>query len=389
MMKSWKDFSLKTYEKNTFCHKSSHITRRLVLTKNMNTIRNKSQIYFTLAITVVISFLAACSQEQEQYIPVPATVLARTPHVVNTSPMLSVSGTLQAATTVHLAFQVAGQLREITVLEGDTVAKGQALANLDDKTLKNNLVIAEAKLKEVQKKHKRLSVLYTKGSLTVTDMDKIDAALTVNLATTENIKKQLSDAVLLSPMDGIISRKRAEAGSVVSPGKPILDVVQINYIKAVLSIPESDVSSIHPGQQVKLRLPSGRDQFFKSTIDELLPVSNALTRSYEATCIVNNKENLFHPGSIILATIMLDGTAELITIPGDSILVSPDGDKYVYILTENKGSVLRKQIATKGFYEKEVIVSQGIDKNDFVIIAGQKRLSDGALINLQQAPQAP
>ena len=189
-------------------------------------------------------------------------------------------------------------------------------------------------------------------------------------------------------MNGVISKKYADAGSVVSPGKPIFDIVKIDHIKAVLSIPESDINRIHTGQQVKLRLPPGKAHVFNSTIDELLPVANALTRSYEATCILKNKENLLHPGSIILAKIMLDGESEILTIPGESVLVSPDGNKYIYILTENKGSVLRKQIATNGFYEKEVIVTQGISKNDFVIIAGQKRLSDGALVSIQQDTKA-
>ncbi len=350
----------------------------------MNITWNRTQIYLTLTVTVFISLLTACSQEQKVYEPKPPTVKARAPHSTTSSPTLSVSGTLQAASTVHLAFQVAGQIQKIAVSEGDTVTKGQQLALLDDTSLKNNLLIAEAKLKEVRKKHKRLATLYKRGSLTVTDMDKIDAALAENSAATENIKKQLSDAILLSPMDGVIAKKHVEAGSVAAPGEPILDVVRVDHIKAVLSIPESDISSIHKGQQVNLHLPPSQDHLFKSTINEILPVANALTRSYEATCILNNDKKLLFPGSIVLATVVLDGKTEILTIPGESVLVSPDGDKYVYILTEDKGSVRRKQIATKGFFEKEVIVIEGINQSDFVVIAGQKRLSDGAIVKVQQ-----
>ncbi len=350
----------------------------------MNTTRNSTLLCLSLATAVFVSFFTACSQEQVQYAPVPPTVQARAPHSITSSPTLFVSGTLQAAATVHLAFQVGGQIQNISVSEGDNVNKGQQLAHLDDTSLKNNLVIAEAKLKEVQKKHERLATLYKRGSLTVTDMDKIDAALTENLAATENIKKQFGDAILLSPMDGIIAKKRAEAGSVASPGTPILDIVRVDHIKAVLSIPESDVGLIHTGQQVSLRLPLSQDHVFESTVNGLLPVADSLTRSYEATCMLNNDKNLLFPGSIVLAIIILDGKSEILTIPGESVLVSPDGDKYVYILTDNKGSVRRKQIATKGFFEKEVVVTQGISQSDLVIIAGQKRLSDGAIVKVQQ-----
>ncbi len=343
---------------------------------------------FTLSTVLCLCLVMACSQEQQKYPQEPPTVKARAPHSITSSPSLSVSGTLQATTTVHLAFQLAGKIEEIDVSEGNRVSKGQQLAKLDDSSLQNNLIIAEAKLKEVQNKHARLATLYKRGSLTITDMDKIDAALAENLAATENIKKQLNDAILLSPINGVVARKFAEAGSIATPGSPVLDVVEVDQIKAVLSIPESDVSLIHSGQQVTLRLPANQRHIFNSIIDELLPVADSLTRSYEATCLLNNDKNLLFPGSVILATILLDGKTEILTIPGESVLISPDGVKYVYILTENRGSVRRKQIATKGFFKKEVVVSQGVKDDDLIIIAGQKRLSDGAIVNLMQDTKA-
>ena len=115
----------------------------------MNTIRNSTLLCLSLVPVVFVFFFTACSQEQVQYAPVPPTVQARAPYSITSSPTLSVSGTLQATATVHLAFQVGGQIQNISVSEGDNVNKGQQLAHLDDTSLKNNLVIAEAKLKEV------------------------------------------------------------------------------------------------------------------------------------------------------------------------------------------------------------------------------------------------
>ncbi len=302
-------------------------------------------------------------------------------------PVLSVSGSLEAEATVHLAFQVPGQVAQVVVQVGQAVKKGDVIAMLDAAELRNSLVIAEAKLNEIQRKQKRLAILYQRGSLTLSDMDKVDAALAENSASTAIVRKQVADTVLYASMDGVVAESRIEPGSVVAPGQPVCDLVQINRITAVLHIPETDIEKVHRGQKVTVRVVALKEQVFTGSVDELLPVADLISRTFIAKIKLSNDDGSLHPGSIAFGTVFLDGQEQILVIPGEAIRLTPAGMKYVYILAADRASVRRTQIAVQGLYQDQVIVVSGLHAEDTIVTAGQNRLSNGTVVQILESSE--
>ena len=346
--------------------------------------RNLPSIFFIISAVFLLG-LSSCTSDSEKRLPPEAPkVRVREPQSLDRQMLLSVSGALEAASTVHLAFQVGGQVAEVFVQEGQTVKKGQRIGRLDAVKLENSLIIAEAKLTEVSRKHERLAVLYKRGSLTLSDMDKVDAALAESLASANILRQRVGETLLVSPLDGVVAGKRMDPGTVVAPGQAVVDVVQIDQVVAALSIPEADAVHVRVGQKVVVRVPALQDKEFNGTLDELLPVADALTRSYTAKVYLKNDDGMLRPGSIALAAIELDEQQRILTIPGDAVLRTPEGSQYIYVLAEDHSSVRRKQITADGLYRDEVIVSYGLEKDDLVVTGGQNRLSDGTVIRIEQ-----
>jgi len=337
---------------------------------------------FQSALIAVTLMVMGCGGSKRLSSPVPPPVTVREVVVVAVPRTISVSGVLEAALEVELGFEVGGRIEEVRVREGQTVRRGQVLATLDATDLGHALEIAEAKLGEIEAEHGRLSRLYAKGSLTRHDFDRIESALAEARANAEILRDQVAHAVLLSTLDGIVSHRRAEPGTVVAPGLPVVAVVAVDRVKAAVAVPESDISAVALGQTAEVEIPALEGQVFSGRVDEMQPVAAALSRTYKVTIGLDNPRGALRPGTVALARIRVGGETRSAAVPGTAILTTPEGNPFVYLLQGDGTSVSRRRVAVGGLQGTEVIVTEGLEAGDHVVVGGQHRLSDGAVVSV-------
>ena len=183
---------------------------------------------------------------------------------------LNISGQVEASRTANISTRVMGIITMLKVKAGDPVNKNQLLATISNQDLlakraQTDAMIAEAQaaLNNAQKDFDRFTILYNQQSATAKELDNVTLQYNSAKSRLEAAKQMrnevnasLSYTSLTAPFSGIVTRKLADAGSMASPGMPILTIEQTGSYQVSASVPENLISQIHPGANALINIKS-------------------------------------------------------------------------------------------------------------------------------------
>jgi RND family efflux transporter MFP subunit len=192
---------------------------------------------------------------------------------------IKVVGMIEAP-EVNITSRIAGRIKQLDLLEGNHVTKGQVVAMIEDIDLRNQLAKSQADLAHAQAnlsqarrdlvRDNQLSkenVIATKtrdDAITSVEQDQADV-----LSAQANVKffaDQIADTEIKSPVDGVIVSKALEVGEWVTPGVPILTVDDLSTIWARVDVEETDLGSLYIGKSAQIELPTNPPQAFTGRV---------------------------------------------------------------------------------------------------------------------------
>ena len=184
------------------------------------------------------------------------------------------------APEVNITSRIAGRIKQLDLLEGDHVKKGQVVALIEDIDLRNQLAKSKADLA-----HSQADLAQARRDLVRDDQlskenviatkTRDDAITTVQqdeanvLSAEANAKfyaDQIVDTEIKSPVDGVIVSKALEVGEWVTPGVPILTVDDLSTIWARVDVEETDLGSLYIGKSAQVELPTNPPQVFTGRV---------------------------------------------------------------------------------------------------------------------------
>ncbi len=183
---------------------------------------------------------------------------------------LNISGQVEASRTANISTRVMGIITLLKVKVGDPVYKDQLLATISNqdilaKRAQTDAMIAEAQatLNNAQKDFDRFTILYNQQSATAKELDNVTLQYNSAKSRLEAAKQMrnevnasLSYTSLIAPFSGTVTQKLADAGSMASPGMPILTIEQSGSYQVSASVPENLISQIHPGENALINIKS-------------------------------------------------------------------------------------------------------------------------------------
>jgi membrane fusion protein, multidrug efflux system len=265
----------------------------------------------TLFLAVFTIMMIACSGEH-------ATVSAA-PEVVSNVPVISVQavtipdvteavGTLRAAETSQLAAQMMGTIVEIRVHEGDRVQRGQLLAVLDeaqpraaldrataaDLASQQEIIASDSEFALAEATFKRYQILYDKKSVSPQEFDEVKARYQAAQARQEitragqaqakaslqQARTALAYTHIVAPFDGIVTEKKADVGTLATPGMPLFTVEDLRRYRLEATVNETDLGFVHMGQQVPVLMDALGGRELKGMVVEIVPAADAASRSF-------------------------------------------------------------------------------------------------------------
>jgi multidrug efflux pump subunit AcrA (membrane-fusion protein) len=251
---------------------------------------------------------------------------------------IDVSGDVQAATSVEAFPDIGGRLASLSAALGDTVEKGQVIAQVDPSL---------------------------PGSM-------------------------YSLAPVRAPIAGVVTDLAADVGDKVSASTAIATVGILSRLEVKTLIRERDVGDVRVGQRAVLRFEAFPGRSFEARVSRLSPVLDKTSRTMSATISIEGDKGRVAPGMFARARVYTAVYADVVAIPEEAAF-DRFGEQCAYVVDRRDG-VDRARLAkleTGARIDGLVEVRSGIAEGERVVVAGRSALGDGALVRVVSGGKAP
>jgi multidrug efflux pump subunit AcrA (membrane-fusion protein) len=193
-------------------------------------------------------------------------------------------------------------------------------------------------------------------------------------------RNMLDNMKVISPIDGVVSVRNIEVGSLASVALPALIVVDISRVYVDIQVLEDVYTKISLGDIFEVRIDSVSAVPFKGQVDNVSPSADSRSNTFLVRLILDNPQSLLKGGMLAEVDVVTNTRTNVLKIPIDSVL--DDGnEKVVFIVDADQG--LRKVVTLGIFDDAMVEVLGDIKENEWVIVKGQNLLRDGDKVVLQ------
>jgi len=379
---------------------------------------HRNRIRSLLLIATAAGFLAACGSNGRHPAepgPLVTGVQTETVHLESVPQAYQAAGTIHSANTAILAAQLGGTVREIRVNAGDHVKRGQLLAVLDDRSAQAQMQGAEAGVNEAVQGEaeveqglkaatadrqfaeatlNRYKALFAKNSLSRQEFDGAEARYQSALANersieakTQQIKARqqqarsqqdyaqtyLSYSRIVSPLDGIVTAKSVDAGTVVMPGTPVLTVEDTARYRLEASLPEEYVPYAKAGDNVSVSTEHGQ---FEGRVAAVVPVAEVSSHTFLVKIDLPPDCNC-RSGEYGQASFPIGETKGL-AVPSSAVV--DHGELQGIFVVGADGKVEYRLVKTGKTFGNQVEILSGLAAGEKVAVSQIDRLRDGARV---------
>lgn len=291
------------------------------------------------------------------------------------------AGTLEEKTSTELCFEASGRVTSVRVREGQYVKAGQLLATVDNTTTRNAYNAAKASLDRAQDGYDRARQVYEKGSLPEVKWVEVQTQLDQARSMEEISRKSLEDCNLYAPVDGTVCDKDLEVGMSVGPMIPVMRLVNMQGLYVKASIPEIDINKIHVGDQAKVVIGAMGDTAYNVVVEERNVDADPLAHSYMVRLRIKGSTKGLLPGMVCRVKFASESVEGGFEIPNRGVQLDNDGRRFVWLANDSVAE--KRYVAIGNLTATGVIVSQGLEPGDKVIVDGGNKVSTGTKISIR------
>jgi RND family efflux transporter MFP subunit len=339
---------------------------------------------------------------------VPMTVEVGQVRRADMAETLTVVGNLIGAATVEATPKVAGRIESVSVQLGDRVSRGQPLAKVEDQELREQIRQAqasyevsaatirqrEADLRLAQTNLDRSRNLFERQLIPRQTFDDTDArqqaaAAQLDLAKAQfsqaqarldELKINLANTVIISPVSGFIGRRLLDAGAWVTPASSFLSVVDISTVRLVANIVEKDLRKVSTGMTADVAVDAFPGERFTGRIAHVAPVLDPSTRTAQIEIRIENAEFRLKPGMYANVNFTTAKREKALVVPTRAV-VDMNGSRGVFVPVDD--NTAKFKAVSVGMIDGELAeIAEGLSEGDRVVTTGAAALREGDQIVL-------
>lgn len=304
---------------------------------------------------------------------------------------ISFPGHVQASSRVALAFNVDGQIVEMSVPEGAHYKKGDILAKLDQRDFQNNYAAAEANARRFEKEFNRIEKLLVKEVVSQAEYDSAKSAHDVAQAELNIRGKAMDDTVLRAPFDGVVAKRFAENYQHIKEKDNIFSFKDISSVEVAVQVPERIVArtSFSTVGLVEVSFDADRGHHYPARTKEFSLQSDPVTRTYQLVVDVTAPETLnIFPGMTATVFVEINSIdSGDVKEPGENVFVVPveavfaDGrHSYCWVIPSEGGNPEKRQIEIGVHNNQGILLLSGMNAGESVATAGLAFLHESLLV---------
>jgi membrane fusion protein (multidrug efflux system) len=297
-------------------------------------------------------------------------------------------GTLLADEATEVRPEVAGRIVAFGFAEGQAVARGTVLVQLDDSVPRAELADAEAKAELARVNATRAEELFGRGAGSARARDEALAALRTTAAAVELARARLDKYRIVAPFDGIVGLRRVSPGEFVNAGQSLVNLVNIDPIKVDFRVPEALLPNVRVGQTLALRVDSFPGRSFAGEVYAIDPAADAAGRSIALRARLPNADGTLRPGLFARVTLTLRADPRAVVVPETAVVPMGTGT-IVMVVADGRAQPRPVRVGIRR--GADVQITEGLREGDVVVTAGHMKLQPGVPVMVagQRPPGAP
>ena len=294
------------------------------------------------------------------------------------------TGNVEAIESAFISPEINGQIKTIYVEEGDRVQKGQILLKLNSSVTQKGIEELKTGLELATKLYEKQKELWNQqigSEIQFLQAKNNKESLEKKL---ETLNAQLEMAVLRAPFDGEVDGIFQKTGEIASPGRQVIQLVNLSKLKIRADVSEDYISKIAQGDQVEVYFPTFPDYIINTNIYRTGNVINPANRNFEIQLRIDNSDEKLKSNMLAVLKVKDYSTDSAFVVP--SIIIKNDIEgEFVFVAKEIKGEYIAEKIRVKTgeSYLENTIISNGLKLNDKLIVEGYNMVTSGVNVSIK------
>ncbi len=349
----------------------------------MNTARSFFCVYLLAGMIV----LAACGDRSPRDMA-PPVVTIQTIRIRDTVVVFPVrtAGKLASKSESKLSFKTGGIIQKILVDEGQSVRKGQLLAQLNLEEIQSQVKQAELALSKAERDYERAGNLYRDSVATLEQYENAGTALEVARSNASIANFNLQYSTIHAPANGKILKRIAESNEIIPPGHPVFIFASTgsNWVVRA-NLTDRDIVRVRMKDSAHVRFDAYPGEIFKGMVSEIGTSADPYTGTYEIEVQMDKRPETLVSGFIAKVEIYPQALDRQVVIPVEALVDGTGLTGYVMVLRE--GNPERRKIGIQAVTDQGIVVREGLSPGEELITEGVQYITAGSRIQVNGSGQ--
>ena len=297
------------------------------------------------------------------------------------------STNLTAAEEAVVVARTLGVVEALYVEEGDVVAAGEPLAQLETERLGLEVERSRTQLANLKTAYERAERLNEAQMISPTEYDAARFAYQTERTNLRLREYELREATIRATLDGVITRRHIKVGHTLNQNAPAFEMKRLDDIEAELNVPEREIGRVRAGQFARVIVDALPDATFEGAVTRVAPEVDPGSGTFRVVVTLDNGDGRLKPGMFGRVDVRTDIRADAVLTPLEAVVTLRDKSS-VFVVNDDIAE--RRSVTTGYVSDGNIEILDGLRVGEQVVMTGQDGLRDGTRVSIVEgyAPEA-
>jgi RND family efflux transporter MFP subunit len=302
---------------------------------------------------------------------------------------IDLTGSVASYRSSVVASEIAGVVVELSARDGQTVARGAALARLRRETaalrlasVEGQLTEAEARLKLAEGRRRRAQKMWDERVISQQELD--DALTEVEAgagrvsqleAEVARLRDELERTTIRAPFAGVVVAEHTAVGEWIAAGGAVVELVDVGDLEVTLEVPEAFYRGLKVGEPVEVSIAALPGLEIAGEVRSVVPRADPQARTFPVKVSIPNDDGQIGVGMLASVSVPIGASARKILVPKDAVLTQ--GSRRSVFIVGEEGEAVPVTIRTGSAHGAWVAVEGELEAGSRVVTQGNERLQPG------------
>lgn len=254
-----------------------------------------------------------------------------------------VDAVIEAVQRATVSAQTSGRAMEVNFDTDDYVTKGTVLIRFRDTEQRAALKAAQARFGEAEAEFNRIKDIYEQKLVAKAAFDKAEAGYKAARAALEQAQEQLEHTVVRAPYSGIVVKRHIEVGELASPGKPLMEGISLERLRAVADVPQMYIETVRSLSKARVLVPDAGPAGVEGIKLTISPYADPVSHSFKIRVDLPPGQHGVYPGMFAKVAFAI-GDEQRLLVPASAIAHRSEVTA-VYVL-KSDGQIMMRHVRT-------------------------------------------